>query len=204
VTDARLPSHWLIDQRFDDLTPDEFHLYAAALMWSVSNRTEGVVPGQRLDRLPWRPDARCSARLEAVGLWRRTGDDWLILDFGKTQTSAKQLDQAERARKIDRERKSAKRVADAAAAARKDAESDDEGVSGRNSTRTSDRNLKERESARASREEEDLPPPSGFVSDDVKDGPDWPSVTVPGQRDPEPPQSFAIFGRIAADADTGP
>jgi hypothetical protein len=200
VTDARFPAYWLIDQRFDDLTPDELHLFTSALLWSVSNRTEGAVPERRLDRLPWRPDPRCAPRLEALNLWRPSGDDWIILDFTKTQTTAKQLEAAEKARVIDRERKAVKRATDAASAARKEAESG--GEAGVRSDVRSDvqRTTKARESASASREEEVLGTPSGFVSGNRKDKPDWPSVAaIPGQRpesEGESP-SYPILDRLA-------
>lgn len=207
MTDARFPAHWLIDQRFDDLTPDELHLFTSALLWSVSNRTEGVVPDRRLDRLPWRPDPRCARQLGDLGLWQRQVDGWLIVDFAKTQTSAKQHEAAEKARRIDRERKAAKRAADAVAAAKKDkdaAGAGDEAVVHPDVRPDIQQTPKARSKASASREEEVQEPPSGFVSDNLKSKPDWPTVpAIPGQR-PEPEPDFPIFGRMAKEADASP
>ncbi len=187
MTDARFPCHWLLDQRFDELDPGALHLYAAALLWSVSNRTEGVVPDRRLDRLPWRPDRRFAPDLKAGGLWHRRGDNWIILDFEKTQTSAAQLDSAERAKKADRERKARDRAAKAASGGK------EPDASGRKSTRTSDRIPKARSKASASASsEEEVPRDAGSFADrDVKTEPDWPDTAqVPGQA---PPVDDALF-----------
>lgn len=201
MTDARFPAYWLLDQRFDDLAPDELHLFTSALLWSVSNRTDGAVPDRRLDRLPWRPDVRCAPRLEALKLWRPSGDDWMILDFAKTQTNAKQLEAAEKARAIDRERKAVKRATDAKVAARKEAADSEEPVVRSDVRVDVQRTTKERASASASREEEVPETSPGFVSDNVKSKPDWPTpAAIPSQPKDLEPQSFAIFDRMAGES----
>lgn len=103
MTDARLPAYWLNDLRFDDIGAEAFRLYAAALMWSVSNRTDGLIEDRRLRRLPW-TDPACAAELAEVGLWERRGEGWFIVDFAKTQTSKLQLDAIDAKKVSERER----------------------------------------------------------------------------------------------------
>ncbi|AQA24804.1 hypothetical protein BTZ20_4474 [Rhodococcus sp. MTM3W5.2] len=46
LTDARLPERLLTDRRYQTLPLDAFKSYHVALMWAVSNRTEGLIsPG---------------------------------------------------------------------------------------------------------------------------------------------------------------
>lgn len=103
MTDARLPERWLNDRRMLRLSDAAFRLYATALMWSVSNRTDGVVAEDDLT-LMLRVDPGRALELEKHDLWQRDGDGWLISDFADTQTSKAQLDGLDLKRQQDRER----------------------------------------------------------------------------------------------------
>lgn len=103
MTDARHPDRWLTDRRILRLSAAAYQLYSFALMWSVANRTDGVVSDDDLPLLP-RVDLDRIHELEKVGLWTRQGDCWLIIDFAATQTPRAQLEGIEHRRKTDRER----------------------------------------------------------------------------------------------------
>jgi hypothetical protein len=83
-----------------------FRLYAIALMWSVSNRTDGVVEDADLGLLVG-VDASAAGELVESGLWRRVGANggrYVIVDFASTQTPRDQLEGLERKRQQDRAR----------------------------------------------------------------------------------------------------
>ncbi len=108
MTNANLPERWLNDMRFrrKRLTDSAYRSYMQALMWSVANRTDGVVERGDLEDIPdFNPaDLR---ELMSVELWRSRGSDrgWLIADFDTTQTGKDLLEAAEKRRVADRKRK---------------------------------------------------------------------------------------------------
>ena len=108
MTDARLPERWLNDRRIQQLSSESFFAFANALMWSVSNRTDGVIRHADLELIP-----RCKSghadELAESGLLKRRRDGWLIADFYMTQTSKAQLERDEQ-RERNRERQARHRA----------------------------------------------------------------------------------------------
>jgi hypothetical protein len=116
VTDARLPDRWLTDRRLLRLPDDAYRLFTTALLWSVANKTDGVLDDDDLLLLP-RVDPAIAGHLGKAELWQRVGGRWLIADFADTQTSRSELDVLADRRRGDRQRKAAERQRKAAAAA---------------------------------------------------------------------------------------
>jgi hypothetical protein len=116
MTDARFPERWLNDRRIQQLPSDAIVALLNAYMWSVSNRTDGVIKFADLELIP-----RCKPcdadTLTEVRLWKRRQDGWLLIDYAKTQRSRKQLDSDDEYRERERERVAAAREAKRAAAA---------------------------------------------------------------------------------------
>lgn len=111
MTDARHPERWLNDRRFLRLSGDAYKLHSCLLMWSVSNRTDGVIDDQDLALVPGvKHDA--IDELVAAGLLERsaTGDGWSLTEFIGTQTSRSGLEALEGQRRRDREKKARKRA----------------------------------------------------------------------------------------------
>jgi hypothetical protein len=83
-----------------------------ALMWSVANRTEGVIePGDLKDIRDF--DRAQIKTLIAVELWESRGPNsgWLIIDFPTTQTGRDLLKKYEKEKALDRARKARARNA---------------------------------------------------------------------------------------------
>ncbi|KXO99675.1 Uncharacterised protein (plasmid) [Tsukamurella tyrosinosolvens] len=106
-----------MDLRIARASDEAFRSYCLALMWSVSNRTDGVLLPDDLNLIPGFRRGTPS-ELVAAGLWTAQSNGWLITDFENTQTTRAQLEAADRARVHEREKKrrqrEAKRQADAA------------------------------------------------------------------------------------------
>jgi hypothetical protein len=109
VTDARLPERWLNDRRLLRLPDDAFRLFATSLMWSVANKTDGVLYD---DDLPLIPGASPGGhgQLVKAGLWVREWDRWVITVFADSQTSRDELAALAARRRSDRQRKAAERL----------------------------------------------------------------------------------------------
>ncbi|RZT87511.1 hypothetical protein EV383_4436 [Pseudonocardia sediminis] len=114
MTDARFPERWLMDVRVQALTDAGYRLFGNALMWSVSNRTDGEITDKRLPMIPY-VDTMAIPELVEAGLWTRRKDRWLIADFETTQTGSDELGRLDRMRKAERDKKSRQRAAKAAA-----------------------------------------------------------------------------------------
>lgn len=113
MTDARLPERMLSDRRVLRLSNGAFRIYVMALLWSVSNRTDGRLDDDDLD-LVFHASDKTRDEIGASGLWQRNGDrSWFIADFAITQTTAAQLAGLEHKRLQDRERKARQRARDA-------------------------------------------------------------------------------------------
>lgn len=113
MTDARFPERWLNDRRFVRLPDAPFRLYSMALMWSVANRTDGLIEGEDdldLIRTGW--NEKDVEALVREGLWYESsqGDSWLIVDFEDTQTSRHDLDVLDNARRRERDKKRRQRA----------------------------------------------------------------------------------------------
>jgi hypothetical protein len=115
VTDARLPERWLNDRRLLRLPDDAFRLFVTSLMWSVANKTDGVLYD---DDLPLIPSANPSlaGQLAKAGLWKREWDRWLIVEFEETQTTRADLEALARGRRAQRDKKRRQRATKAARA----------------------------------------------------------------------------------------
>lgn len=110
MTDARFPERYLSDRRVLRLTADEFRGWSFATIWSVSNRTDGLILNDELPLVPFMK-AETARKLESCGLWSATGDGWVIADFDQTQTSRHELEVLDNARRRDREKKARQRAA---------------------------------------------------------------------------------------------
>ncbi len=115
MTDARFPDRWLSDRRLQRLSDAHFRAYMTSLVWSVSNRTNGVIEPEDLGLIPNFATGSAKAFIDA-GLWSAREKGWLIDDFSATQTSSEQLAAAEAARVREREKKARQRAAKRAAA----------------------------------------------------------------------------------------
>jgi hypothetical protein len=131
MTNANLPERWLNDMRFrrKRLSDSAFRSYTFALMWSVANRTDGVIERGDVEDIPDFSPADIP-ELMRVGLWDSRGPDrgWLIHDYATTQTGKDLLEKYEREKAWDRQRKA--RKAKEAAEAKLAGETDSGGNSG--------------------------------------------------------------------------
>jgi hypothetical protein len=97
MTDARMPERWLNDRRFRSkrLSDAGYRSYMNALVWSVANRTDGVIERGDLEDIP---DFNPAVVPELMGddLWEPlgVGDSWHISDFDTTQTGRDLLESA--------------------------------------------------------------------------------------------------------------
>jgi hypothetical protein len=111
MTDAHLPDRWLNDRRFRSkrLSDAAYRSYMNALVWSVANRTEGIITRGDLEDIP---DFNPAVVPELMGgdLWDvlGAGDRWLIHDFETTQTGRNLLESYEKRKAWDRKRKAQK------------------------------------------------------------------------------------------------
>lgn len=109
MADARMPDRYLVDKRFVRLDDEHFRSYVVALMWSVSNRTDGeILPGD----LSFIPGFRAGSApaLVSAGLWSPQDDGWRITDYADTQTSRAEFEQLENARRRERDKKARQRA----------------------------------------------------------------------------------------------
>ena len=108
MTDARYPERWLSDRRILRLSDTDHRTFVTALVWSVSNRTDGVIEHDDL-LLMVSATQGSAAALVAAGLWAEEENRWTITDFDSTQTSAHQLQALDNVRRYDRDRKANQR-----------------------------------------------------------------------------------------------
>jgi hypothetical protein len=113
VTDARLHERFLTDRRVRRLSDAEFRLYVTALVWSVANRTDGVIIDDDLPLIP-DVDAALAPALVKAELWHRQRGRWRMDRFAAEQTSRHELEVLENVRRRDREKKARQRARDAA------------------------------------------------------------------------------------------
>ncbi|PQP38797.1 hypothetical protein [Mycolicibacterium austroafricanum] len=110
MTDARFPDRWLSDRRLQRLSDSHFRAFITSLVWSVSNRTDGVIEPEDLGLIPNFAPNSVKAFLDAE-LWSPLVKGWQIKDYATTQTSREQLSAAEAARAREREKKARQRAA---------------------------------------------------------------------------------------------
>ena len=112
MTDARLPDRWLTDRRLQRLSDSHFRAFVNGLLWSVSNRTDGVIEIDDLALIPRFPAGVVQTLVDA-GLWAPQSGGWVIADFAATQTSRDQHEAMEKIRSRERQKKAAQRAAKA-------------------------------------------------------------------------------------------
>lgn len=109
VTDVRLPEKWLNDRRLVKLSDPAYRLFVASLLWSVTNRTDGMIETADLPTIP-HVDTSHVSELVAGRLWRDISGGWVIADYSATQTARGELERLETIRRGDRERKARERA----------------------------------------------------------------------------------------------
>lgn len=97
-----------MDRRIARLRDAEFRALCMAMLWSVSNRTDGVIEVEDVDLIP-RFDATAAGVLVEADILEVTARGWLLSDFAATQTSRSELQTLENARRRDREKKARQR-----------------------------------------------------------------------------------------------
>lgn len=112
MTDCRLPERWLVDRRLLKLSDSAHRTFITALLWSVSNRTDGRFEVEDLELMP-RARPADVVELLAAGLLARDGSQLVLPDFPLTQTSRSELEVLENVRRRDREKKARKRAEEA-------------------------------------------------------------------------------------------
>jgi len=116
MTDARLPERWLLDRRLGLLKDDAFRSFVQALLWSVSNRTEGRIEPADLALIPgFTRGAQDTLTDSGLFAALSRGRGWQITDFALTQTSKAELDRQDRVRTQNRERQARHRATKATA-----------------------------------------------------------------------------------------
>lgn len=110
MADARIPEQYLNDRRILRLTDTERSSYFMALVWSISNRTDGRIERGDLPLIPtFAPQA--VPGLVRWECWLTDGDDaWLIADFVRWQTSRSEFEVLDNARRREREKKARQRA----------------------------------------------------------------------------------------------
>lgn len=103
MTDARHPERWLNDRRIQQLSSEAFFAFSNALLWSVSNRTDGIIKHADLELIPRCKSGHADELVESK-LWKQRRDGWLIVDYRATQRSRKQLENDDKYRERERER----------------------------------------------------------------------------------------------------
>lgn len=89
MTDARLPSRWLLHPTYEALSDRAWRVHTSALMWACEQGTDGEIPARTLRLL--HPDGGTTEdarELIASGLWKETDAGWLVTDWGKSQSLA--------------------------------------------------------------------------------------------------------------------
>ncbi len=122
MTDTRLPAHWLHDPTMEQLSDRAWRTYAGSLMWSNEHGTDGRLPRLSLRLLhPQGVDDATAAELVTAGKWRKSGDDYRIPNWQKSQSLARDV---EYQRERNRRNQQAKRDRERAARATSDVSGD--------------------------------------------------------------------------------
>lgn len=113
MTDARFPERCLQDRRIHRLADRDFRSFVYSLVWSVSNRTDGLIEENDFALIPhFTPNS--VGPLVAADLWEpvthRREIAWRIADFKKTQSSRDDLEVLENVRAAEREKKRRQRA----------------------------------------------------------------------------------------------
>jgi hypothetical protein len=110
MTDARLPDRWLHDRRLSRLSDRDFRSFAYALMWSVGNRTDGVIESDDFSLIPHFSPGSVGAFV-AQGLWTPLDyGGWVFADWVATQTTRAEHEILDNARVRQRQKKARQRA----------------------------------------------------------------------------------------------
>lgn len=109
MADARLRGAWLGKMRFDDLSDTAWRVFTSALMWSVEQGTDGVIPSRYLKQL--HPDGEQPSAIDdlvTAGIAERTDKGLELIDWAGElgQSTAAQVEEYKRnARERQRRRR---------------------------------------------------------------------------------------------------
>lgn len=115
MVSANIPEQWLTNATILRLSDRAYRHHCMLLTWSVSNRTNGHVPGD----IPLLQIGITNDGLQEVakaGLLEANGDGWVLTQYEQTQSSAEQISSALdnlRSGARDRKRKSRAKQRDA-------------------------------------------------------------------------------------------
>lgn len=106
MVDARLPSRWLFDMRFEALSDRAFRTFCASLMWSNEQGTDGVLPAPAMRFFhPLGVDDATRKELADAGLWRTARDGSATMPDWSTSMGQSTAESIERQRASERDRK---------------------------------------------------------------------------------------------------
>ncbi len=108
MVDARMPEKYLVDRRVMRLSAEAFRAFVVLTMWSVSNRTDGLILADDLPLIPLATEA-LTVDLVAAELCQVVDRGWMLSDFKSTQTSRSELEILENNRRREREKKQRQR-----------------------------------------------------------------------------------------------
>jgi hypothetical protein len=119
MTDARIPERWLADRRLLRLSDSAYRTFITMLVWSVANRSDGVLDDADLDLLPGPlavDDKTMQMLVDADLLLVETDQPkrWRVAEYAATQTSRHELEVLESVRRRERQKKARQRAAAAA------------------------------------------------------------------------------------------
>ena len=105
-----MPERYLNDRRIQRLSDGAFRAFVCATMWSVSNRTDGLLEEHDLPLIPGMSVEYVQDLIKA-DLLALVPEGYMLTEFSTTQTTKDQLVAAEEARIADRDRKRRERAA---------------------------------------------------------------------------------------------
>lgn len=106
----RFPERWLNDRRLLRLSDQDHRTFVMSLLWTVANRTDGLIETEDLPLIPTaRPDS--AQALLAAGLWTKHRQGWSVTDWSATQTSREELEVSAENRRKGRVKKANQRAA---------------------------------------------------------------------------------------------
>lgn len=105
MVDARLPSRWLHDPRFDALSDYAWRMFSYSLMLANEQQSDGFIARTQLRFLhPEGANPEAVGELLRSGLWRDEADGYRVQRWAETQSTAETLArQRERSAKNSRE-----------------------------------------------------------------------------------------------------
>lgn len=115
MTDARFPDRWLNDRRIMSLSPTGFRSFIAALSWSVSNMTDGIICRSDILFMPKLFAETSIPELTKNNLLRvKSSTEWELVDFAESQSSKAELEAYFKKKAYDRRYQAQKRAEKAA------------------------------------------------------------------------------------------